>query len=187
MDQRKLKIAYHEVGHALMALICQQGVQSVSLKEIDSPLGTEKYLGSTILEPFEQNQTLTINELTRRVMISLGGFASEILLFDGVTGIGGDDLTTAVKWTDLMMQSEQFRNLAGAMPAPEPTPLDTLVVNPAVRSFIDYQIHIGVERLKPLQPAIQLIGQKLYERDELTGDQLTELFNSFVRSRQPRL
>lgn len=185
MDPKKLKIAYHETGHALMALICRQGVRSVSLKEMDSPLGTEKYLGSTILEPFEQNPTLTINEATRRVMISLGGFASEILLFDGVTGIGGDDLTTAVKWTDLMMQSEQFRNLAATLPTPEPSPLDVMVVDPKVRAFIDYQIHVCVEKLKPLQPAIQLIGQKLYESDELTGDQVAEIFDSFVRSKQP--
>ncbi|MBX2996305.1 MAG: hypothetical protein KF681_15880 [Bdellovibrionaceae bacterium] len=185
MDQRKLKIAYHEVGHAIMALICRQPIRSVSIKEMNSPLGTEKYLGSTILEPFEQKQTLTINELTRRVMISLGGFASEILLFDGVTGMGGDDLTAAVKWTDLMMQSEQFRNLAASMPVPEPSPLDTLIANPLVRAFIDYQIHVCVARLRPLRPAIQLIGRRLYESDELTGDQVVELFDSFVRSKQP--
>ena len=185
MDQRKLKIAYHEAGHALMALICRQGVRSVSLKEMDSPLGTEKYLGSTILEPFEQNPTLTINEATRRVMISLGGFASEILFCDGLTGIGGDDLTTAVKWTDLMMQSDDFKDFAAKLPTPQPSSLDQLIADPSVRAFINHQIHVCVEALAPHKPAIQFIGEKLYESDELTGDQVAELFNSFLRSRQP--
>ncbi len=44
MDQKKLKIAYHETGHAVMALICHQGIKRVSLREMDSPRGTDKYL-----------------------------------------------------------------------------------------------------------------------------------------------
>lgn len=183
MDQKKLKIAYHEAGHAVMALVCHQGVKSVSLKEMDSPLGTGKYLGSTILEPFEQNPTLTINEATRRVMISLGGFASEILLFDGLTGIGGDDLEIAVKWTDLMMQSEDFKKITDTLPIPEPSALDHLISNPSVRAFIDYQLEACVKTLAPHKSVIQFIGEKLYEREEITGTELIEFIDSFVVSR----
>jgi hypothetical protein len=45
MDQKKLKIAYHETGHEVMALICHQRLRGISLKEMDSPMGTDKYLG----------------------------------------------------------------------------------------------------------------------------------------------
>lgn len=108
MDNKKLVIAHHETGHAVMALLCRQGIKKVSLKEMESPKGTDKYLGSTQLEPFEQKGTYTINEAIQRVMISLGGYASEILFSGGSAKIGGDDLTSAIKWVEDMMQSEDL-------------------------------------------------------------------------------
>jgi ATP-dependent Zn protease len=181
MDQKKLRIAHHETGHAVMALICRQGIKWVSLKEMDSPKGTDKYLGSTKLEPFEQEATITINESIRRVRISLGGYASEILFTEGSCKFGGDDLTEALKWINGMMQSEGFRNLAAKLPAPTPGTLD-MIENPTVRAFIHYQIGLCIEDLKPLRRQIQLIAEKLYESEELTGDEVSNLFNSIARS-----
>src|SRR5579872_7063794 len=106
VDHKKLKIAYHETGHAVMALICRQRIQRISLKELDSPKGTDKYLGFTRIDPFEQKIQTTINELSQKIMISLGGYASEILFSGGVANVGGDDLTTAIKWAENMMLSE---------------------------------------------------------------------------------
>jgi hypothetical protein len=70
VDQKKLKISIHETGHAIMGLICGQGYKKFSLKEMDSPKGTDKYLGATIFEHFEQPAELTINEAIRRARIS---------------------------------------------------------------------------------------------------------------------
>jgi hypothetical protein len=50
VDQRKLKIARHETGHAVMALRCGQKIQKVSLKEMDSPAGICPNL-AFVLEP----------------------------------------------------------------------------------------------------------------------------------------
>ncbi len=163
-----------------MALICSQGIRSVSLREMDSPMGTDKYLGSTKLEPFEQKATLTINEATRRVMISLGGYASEILLLDGVANVGGDDLTSAVKWIEVMMQSEEFRVLATRLPVPAIGVLD-MIADSTVRACIDYQMHLCIEKIAPFTPVIQLIAEELYKKEELTGDEITTLFNSFMQ------
>lgn len=181
MDQKKIKIARHETGHAVMALICGQGIRSVSLKEMESPKGTDKYLGSTKLEPFEQKTTLTINEATRRAMIALGGYASEVLFYDGSANIGGDDLTSAVTLVEAMLQSEDFRNMAARLPVPAPGALD-MIPNPTVRACIEYQMQVAIDQLVPFKSLIQLIVEKLCASEELTGPQVTEFFNSFVRS-----
>lgn len=149
VDHKKLKIAYHETGHVIMALICHQKIHSVALKEMDSPKGTDKYLGFTKLEPFEQNIKTTINELRRRIMISLGGYASEILVSGGSAKIGGDDLTSAIKWTENMMQSEEFRNFAARLPIPDPGILD-IIENPTIRAFIDYMMCNCIEVMAQL-------------------------------------
>lgn len=53
MDQKRLKIAYHETGHAVMALLYRQAIQKLSLKEMDSLRGTDKYHAFMKLEPVE--------------------------------------------------------------------------------------------------------------------------------------
>jgi hypothetical protein len=159
-----------------MALICGQRIKKVSLREMDSPKGTGKYLGSTQFESFEQKESYTINEAIRRVRISLGGYASEILFSGGSAKIGGDDLTFAVKRVEDMMQSEDFRNLAATLPIPDPGALD-LIDNPTVRAFINYQIDLCVRKLEPLGRKIQLIAETLYQKEELTGAEVSALFN----------
>lgn len=176
MNEKKLKIAYHETGHAVMAIIYHQGVEKVSLKEMPSPSGTDKYLGSTKLQRFDNQSTITINEATRRIKIALGGYASEIVMLGGA-GIGGDDLLSAIKWADIMMQSENFRKVADGLPAPKPGKLK-MISDLRVRAVIDYQIDACVAELQLLRPAIHLIAQKLYESEELSGDQVMGLLNS---------
>lgn len=73
MDDKKLKIAYHETGHAVMALICRQEIQKVSLKQMDSPRGTDKYHAFMKLEPFDPKIKFTGEKAIQRIMISLGG------------------------------------------------------------------------------------------------------------------
>lgn len=182
MDGKKFEIAFHETGHAVMALICGQEVRSISLKEMASPRGTDKYLGSTSI-PFEKKPVLTINEALCRMKVALGGFASEILLFDGSTKMGGDDLTSAVSAVESMMQSQDFRNLAARLPVPTPGRLDNMIGDPTVRAVIDYHIGVCVEELTPFKPLLQTIAENLCEREELTGEQVTQLFNSFVSSK----
>jgi ATP-dependent Zn protease len=186
-DLKKLLIAHHEAGHAVMALILGQRIQNISLKEMNSPNGTNKYLGHTTLEPFEQKETLTINEAIRRVMISLAGYASEVLYsgWDSLK-IGCDDLTFAVKRVEDMMQSEEFRKSAARLPKPEAGALD-MIEHPTVRAFIDYKLRNCVETLAPFELVVQSIAENLYKREEISGEEVAALFDSFEQSsRAPR-
>lgn len=179
-DHKKLIIARHETGHAVMALICRQGIQNVSLKEMDSPNGTDKYLGNTKLEPFDQNIMFTINEGNRRIMISLGGYASEILFYDSAK-VGGDDLTFAAKYVEDMLQSEDFRNLVARLPVPD-TGVFEMIENANVRAYIDYSMHICIQKLAPHKQVLQLIAEELYKKEELAGDEVSALFDSLTKS-----
>lgn len=178
MDQKKLKIAYHETGHAVMALVCGRSIQKISLKEMDSPRGTGKYLGFMKPEPVDPDIKFRADQ---KIGIALGGFASEILFFDGLTHIGGDDLTVSEKTAEDMLEDTEFKNMVAGLPAPNPGVID-LIENPLARAYIDYMIGFCVERLAPLKPAIQMIAEELYKREELTGDEVDELFYSFMQS-----
>lgn len=183
VDHKKLKIAYHETGHAVMALVCRQGVQKISLKEMDSPSGTDKYLGSMVPEPFKRESTVTINELNNKIMISLAGFAGDGLFSDGlISNFGGDDLIKAIRWVENMLESKEFRKLVEALPSPAPGKLD-MIENPLVRRYIDYMMAGCFETLEPFKPVIKLIAEELYKKGELSGGEVSNLFNSFVKSK----
>ena len=179
MDHKKLKIAYHETGHAVMALICGHTIQKVSLKEIESPMGNDKYHAFMKLEPVDPAIKFTAEKAIQKVMISLGGYASEILFSGGTANIGGDDLTIAAKTTEDLLQLEEFKIWVAGLPFPEPGALD-MIVNPLVRAYIDFKIGECVERLIPLKQVIQLIAEELYRREELAGDEVAVLFKSFM-------
>lgn len=180
MDHKKLKIAYHETGHAVMALICRQEIQKVSLRGMDSPHGTDKYQAFMKLEPVDPKIKLTGEKAIHKIMISLGGYASEILFSGGSVNIGGDDLTVATNLTEDMLQLEEFRAWVAGLPVPPLSPLDR-IENPLVRSYIAYKIDECVKTLDRARPIIQLIAEELYRREELTGDEIFSLFDSFAQ------
>lgn len=143
-DQKRLKIAFHETGHAVMALYCGRAIQKVSLKEMDSPCGQDKYLGHMKLAPTDSKEILTVNKAIQNVMISLGGFAGEVLSFDDVPGIPLDDLVRAIKTTESLLQVKEFKERVAKMHIPD---LDVLlkVTNPLMRAFICSKVDHCVE------------------------------------------
>ena len=176
--QKRLKIAYHKTGHAVIALFCGQVIQKVSLKEINSPIGEDKYLGHMKLVPTDPKEILTVNKAIQNVMISLGGFASEILFFNDVPGIPVDDLDRAIKYTESLLKSDGFKEIVVKMPIPEPDILPK-ATDLLVRAFIDFKVNHCVEVLSQVKPIIQIIAQELFKKEELTGDEVTSIFNTF--------
>lgn len=181
VDQKKLKIAYHETGHGVMALRYRQSIQKVSLREMDSPRGTDKYHAFMKLEPVDPSVKFTGEKAIQKIMISLGGYASEQLFF-GSSKIGGDDLTVAAKLTEDMLQVDGFKTWVATLPIPEPSALD-MIENSLVRSYIHCKLGECIEAMDRVRPAVQMVAEELYKREELTGDEFSALFNSFMQQR----
>lgn len=163
-----------------MALICRHEIKSVSLKEMNSPRGTAKFLGSMTLDSNETATKFTGERAIQRVMISLSGYASEIIFSDGVANIGGDDLTIASELTEELLKDEQFRSWVSTLPNPTSTALE-VIEDPLVRAYIDRKIHECVRTLEPLKPAIQMISGELLVKEELTGDEVANLLDLAIR------
>ncbi len=89
------RVAYHEMGHALVAasLPGVDPVQKVSI--IPRGVGA---LGYTIQRPTEDRFLLTASDLENRIAVLLGGRAAEQALFDGDISTGAaDDLQRATE------------------------------------------------------------------------------------------
>ncbi|HEX3496554.1 MAG TPA: ATP-dependent zinc metalloprotease FtsH, partial [Methylocella sp.] len=87
------RVAYHEMGHALVAASLP-GVDPVSKVSI-IPHGVGA-LGYTIQHPTEDRFVLAASELRNRIAVLMGGRAAEVLLFEGDISTGAaDDLQRA--------------------------------------------------------------------------------------------
>ena len=85
-------VAYHEMGHALVALMCKRcdPVHKVSI--IPRGIGA---LGYTMQRPTEDRYLMTREELEEKMAVLLGGRAAEKLVFDHLSTGAADDLAKA--------------------------------------------------------------------------------------------
>jgi cell division protease FtsH len=93
--EERRRVAYHEMGHALVAanLAGVDPVQKVSI--IPRGVGA---LGYTMQRPTEDRFLLSVSELKNRIAVLMGGRASEQVIFDGDVSTGAaDDLQRATE------------------------------------------------------------------------------------------
>ena len=91
--EEKERVAYHELGHALMALALPNAdpVRRVSI--IPRSIGS---LGHTLQLPTKDKYLFTQPELETRIAVLLGGRGAEDIIYEGVVSTGaGDDLEKA--------------------------------------------------------------------------------------------
>jgi cell division protease FtsH len=94
-DEERHRVAYHEMGHALVAssLPGVDPVQKVSIV----PRGVGA-LGYTIQRPTEDRFLLNESDLRNRIAVLMGGRAAEQLVFEGEVSTGAaDDLQRATE------------------------------------------------------------------------------------------
>ncbi|HSA58846.1 MAG TPA: ATP-dependent zinc metalloprotease FtsH [bacterium] len=90
--EERRRVAYHEMGHATVALAEGELVQVQKVSIIPRGIGA---LGYTMQRPTEDRYLMSRGELVRKIAVLMGGRASETLFFDDVSTGAGDDLTKA--------------------------------------------------------------------------------------------
>jgi cell division protease FtsH len=89
------RVAYHEMGHALVAASLPDIDPVLKVSIIPRGVGA---LGYTIQRPTEDRFLLARSELRHRIAVLMGGRAAEVLLFEGDVSTGAaDDLQRATE------------------------------------------------------------------------------------------
>lgn len=93
-DEERLRVAHHEMGHALlaMALPGSDPVHKVSI----IPRGAGA-LGYTLQRPLEDKFLMLRDEIENRLTVLLGGRASEMIIFGQASTGAADDLAKATE------------------------------------------------------------------------------------------
>jgi cell division protease FtsH len=89
----KERVAYHEAGHALVALSVEHAAPVYRVSIIPRSVGA---LGHTLQLPTEERYLMTLPELEDQITVMMGGQAAEESIYEGVISTGaGDDLQRA--------------------------------------------------------------------------------------------
>ncbi len=191
--EERRRVAYHELGHALVAASLP-GIDPV-LKVSIIPRGVGA-LGYTMQRPTEDRFLLAESDLRNRIAVLMGGRAAEKLLFGGDVSTGaGDDLQRATEVALEMVTRYGMAEMLGqrtyALPqqaflgnAPlqrsETGETTAREIDMAVREIVDRAfdraIHLLAQRRKDMEDGVRL----LLERETLSADDFPPL-----RPREP--
>jgi len=182
-------VAYHEMGHALIAMSLPgtDPVHKVSI--IPRGVGA---LGYTIQRPTEDRFLMTKEELERKIMVLLGGRAAEKLVFGHLSTGASDDLA---KVTDIARdmvtrygmdetlgyvayeaQRQAFLDAPGFAPAGwRPSPETQQRIDEAVRSIVMNAFDQATALLEARRELLERCAQELLKRETLDEDALRVL------------
>jgi cell division protease FtsH len=191
--ERKV-VAYHELGHAFVALSTpgSDAVHKVSI--IPRGVGA---LGYTIQRPTEDRYLMSRSELENRMAVLLGGRASESVVFDEVSTGAADDLVKATDIARSMVarfgmaqdelgqvayEDEPHRFLGnGAVPGFfERRYSETTAhrIDEAVRELIEAAYSKAVSLLEQRRETLDKAAEALLADETLSGDELKSLFST---------
>ncbi|MBL8710733.1 MAG: ATP-dependent zinc metalloprotease FtsH [Rhodospirillaceae bacterium] len=187
--ERKV-VAYHESGHALVAMSLpgSETVHKVSI--IPRGIGS---LGYTIQRPTEDRYLMTKEELANRMAVLLAGRAAERLVFDELSTGAADDLAKATDIARSMVArfgmdatlgqvalDEMPQSFLGVPPPPFGTARryseeTAREIDNAVRDLIEAAFTRASEILRARRATLEAMAEQLLEKETLSGAELQAL------------
>lgn len=188
-DERKV-VAYHEMGHALVALAMSKtdAVHKVSI--IPRGVGA---LGYTIQRPTEDRYLMTRDELEAKIAVLLGGRAAEKLVFGKLSTGAADDLA---KVTDIarnmvvrygmdetlgyVVYEPERPSFLGNSPSPAPnerhfSESTAEAIDAAVKKIVHAVFDRTTAILAANRDVLERCVKSLLEKEKLNEDELREL------------
>lgn len=190
-------VAYHEMGHALVAMALP-GVDPVHKVSI-IPRGIGA-LGYTIQRPTEDRFLMTLEELENKMAVLLGGRAAERIVFGHLSTGAADDLAKVTDIARAMVTRYGMsgklghvalekgpRSFLGAEQAPY-APQDrsysdetAAAIDEEVRRIVDAAFARAVDLLTQRRDLLERTARRLLERETLDETDMQQLLDQFQR------
>ncbi len=188
-ESEKRRVAYHEVGHALVAAFTSHGDRVGKISIV--PRG-KAALGFTMQLPTEQQFLMTREEILERVTGLLGGRAAEELVFgEGTTGAESDleRATAMVRQMICVFGMSRVVGLAHLAQRQDPALLSgpdgsfkydcseetARLIDQEVKDLLE-ECHSNAKNLlSSRRNLLELVAQELLEKESLDGDSFYKL------------
>ncbi len=186
-DQEKQVVAYHEIGHALVAAMQSN---SAPVQKITIIPRTSGALGYTMQVDTGDKYLLTKKELENKIATFTGGRAAEEIVFGEITTGASNDIEQATKLARSMitrygmnedfdmvaMETVNNQYLGGdtSLACSEATQKD---IDKKVVELVKAQHEKAKQILKDNLPKLHELAKFLYEKETITGDEFMNILN----------
>ncbi len=189
--KEKLIVAYHEVGHALVAAMQSH---SAPVHKITIIPRTSGALGYTMQVEDGEHYLMSKEELENKIATFTGGRAAEELIFHSITTGASNDIEQATKLARGMItrygMSQEFGMVAMETVSNQylggdssltcsfetQTRIDKMVVE-----LVQKQHDKAVKILEDNMPKLHELAKYLYERETITGEEFMRILNTKPR------
>jgi cell division protease FtsH len=188
-EKERRTVAYHEMGHALVAMTIPGSDPVHKISIIPRGVGA---LGYTIQRPTEDRFLMTTEELENKMAVLLGGRAAEHVVFGEISTGAADDLAKVTNIARSMVtrfgmtpslgqvayETEQSQFLAtpgGALKAREFSEATAREIDTAVKEIVDRAFDKAVRILTDRRATLERGAQSLLQKETLAEDDLREL------------
>ena len=184
-DREKKIVAYHEIGHALVAALQHH---SAPVQKITIIPRTSGALGYTMQVDTDDKNLLTHEEIEDKIATYTGGRAAEEIVFGTYTTGASNDIEQATRLARAMItrygMSDEFDMVALETVNNQYLGGDTsLACSPATQREIDQKVVRLVKRqheraikiLTGNREKLDELAQFLYEKETITGDEFMKI------------
>lgn len=196
--KEKLTVAYHEIGHALVAA---KQTDSAPVQKITIIPRTSGALGYTMQVDEGEHFLMTKSELLNKITTFTGGRAAEELVFKEVTTGASNDIEQATKLARAMLtqfgMSDEFDMVAMETIQNQYLGGDaSLTCSPETQTKIDSKVveivreaHTkALQILKENETKLHELARYLYENETITGEEFMQILQrQAIDSKEPVL
>lgn len=192
-DDEKKTVAYHEIGHALVAALQSH---SAPVQKITIIPRTSGALGYTMQVDQQDKYILSREELENKIATLTGGRAAEEVVFNQVTTGASNDIEQATKLARAMItrygMTDEFDMVAMETVTNKYLGGDTsLACAPETQKYIDAKVvsvvkeqHAKAKKiLKDHRPALDALAKYLYEKETITGKEFMDILRAQTAGR----
>ena len=184
-DQEKRVVAYHEIGHALMAAL---QTHSAPVQKITIIPRTSGALGYTMQVDTGDKYLMTKQEIENKIATLTGGRAAEEVAFGEITTGASNDIEQATKLARAMIarygMSDEFDMVAMETVTNQYLGGDTSLacasdtqkrIDEKVVELVKTQHEKARKLLTDNRPKLDKLAQYLYEKETITGEEFMHI------------
>lgn len=187
-EREKRIIAYHEIGHALVAAM---QTHSAPVHKITIIPRTSGALGYTMQVDSQEQYLLSKQELFDKITTFTGGRAAEKVVFDIITTGASNDIEQATRLARAMVSrygmSDKYGMMAletvnnaylgsdSTLSCSSDTASD---IDSEVREIIDAAYKKAIEIIKANRRKMDELAEYLLEKETITGDEFMKILNN---------
>jgi cell division protease FtsH len=193
-EKEKKIVAYHEVGHAFVAISLPGSDKVRKVSIISRGIGA---LGYTLQSPLEDRYLMTKEELENKIIILLGGRASEKVFFGNFSTGSSDDIAKVTQIAKGIALKYGMVEELGHISYEDPSEkyLDTSAyfgshknysekvaenIDKKIKELVDVAFEKAINIIKNNKAMIELAAKELLQKETLSEDDLKKYFNSSI-------